>query len=123
MPLSTHTRRKPRRVFINTPVSPPFKYWLDPATVSLAYGVTPLTLTRWRKTWAANNGHHGPGAEPVYLSPSVIRYRWDDLTGAQSPNTWLEMFTRQKEEFIQNTSAPSAGEPSVKSLAKGASES
>jgi hypothetical protein len=67
MPLSTHTRRKPRRVFINTPVSPPFRYWLDPTTVSLAYGVTPLTLTRWRKAWAANNGQYGVGPRACLL--------------------------------------------------------
>jgi hypothetical protein len=113
MPLNT--RMSKRREFVNNPIAPRFKYWLDPRSVSLAYGVTPLTLTRWRKVWAENNGTHGPGAPPVYLSPSAIRYRWDDVTRAQSPNTWLEIFTRQREEFIRNTSAPTTEEPPVKS--------
>jgi hypothetical protein len=119
MPLSTRTRRKHRRVFINTPVSPSFRYWLDPATVSLALGVTPVTLTRWRKTWAANDGQHGVGPEPVYFSKVKILYRWDEVTRSESPNTWLELFTRQRLEFIKNTSSPSIHRPSVKSKAKG----
>ena len=95
-----------RREFINNPVAPPFKYWLDPRTVSLAYGITPLTLMRWRKVWAANNGTHGPSPEPVRLSTSTILYRWDDVMRSESPNTWLEVFNRQRQEFIEATSKP-----------------
>ena len=105
-------RRKRRRDFINTPVSPPFRYWLDRKTVSLALGTRPLTLSRWAATWAANNGQCGTGPEPVRFSKSTILYRWDDVMRSESPNTWLEIFNRQREEFIKNTSA--SAEPKVK---------
>lgn len=98
--------RTRRREFINTPINPPFRYWLDRKIVGLALGTTPLTLHRWAATWAANQGEFGPGPQPVYFSRSTVRYRWDDVTRSESPNTWLEIFNRQREEFIEATSKP-----------------
>lgn len=76
MHLSKHKSK--RREFINTPVIVE-KYLLTPQECADALGVRKTSLARFRRVWKSNNDTYGPGPQPIYFGPGIIRYRIDDI--------------------------------------------
>jgi|SRR5215471_17372335 len=78
-------RRKSRSIF-RPRVKPRDVYFISTKACAAAIGVSVPTLARWRAVWKKHGS--GPGPEPVYFSPRLVKYRVDDCRCF--PGTFLE---------------------------------
>jgi hypothetical protein len=61
-------------------------YFINVDQAAKALGVSKVSLARWRTEWKANGV--GPGPEPVYITPRIVKYRVDECYNFGS--TFLE---------------------------------
>jgi hypothetical protein len=88
-----------RRIRRYAPVLPQHDvYLLTPKIAAASMGISVPTLARWRAMWKEYGT--GPGPEPVYLTPRIVKYRIDDCK-CYPGSTWLE---RLKSETANTTS-------------------
>jgi hypothetical protein len=79
-------RRRKSRFIFRPRVKPPDVYLISPKACAAAIGVSVPTLARWRAVWKKHGS--GPGPEPVYLTPRLVKYRVDDCRCF--PGTFVE---------------------------------
>jgi hypothetical protein len=97
-------KRKSRSVF-RPRVQPPDVYFISPKACAGAIGVSVPTLARWRAMWKELGT--GPGPEPVYLTPRLVKYRVDDCR--YFPGTFLERMQAATAAVGVKTPAAAAG--------------
>jgi hypothetical protein len=79
-------KRRYRRSPFRPKIQPPDVYFITPAQAAKALGVSKVSLARWRAEWKPNGT--GPGPEPVYITPRIVKYRVDNCYNFGS--TFLE---------------------------------
>jgi hypothetical protein len=85
-------------VFKYPPVEPEFVYFLTAAQTASAYGITEDSLSADRKSWQRDGT--GNFAQPVLMEDNTWRYRWDSVVGAEPGNEFIDIFKRNRREWI-----------------------
>jgi hypothetical protein len=87
-----------KSVFKYPPVEPEFVYFLSSAQTCAAYGISDEALATDRKSWEQNGT--GNFAQPVLMDDHTWRYRRDSVVGAETGNEFIDIFKRNRAEWI-----------------------
>jgi hypothetical protein len=87
-----------KSVFKYPPVEPAFVYFLTSAQTCSAYGISEQVLAEDRKSWSQDGT--GNFAQPVLMEDNTWRYRWDSVVGAEPGNEFIDIFKRNRREWI-----------------------
>lgn len=92
-------RRAFKSVYKFTPVEPPFVYFLTTAQTCAAYGISERALAADRRSWERHCT--GNFAQPVLMDDHTWRYRRDSVVGAEPGNEFIDIFKRNRREWIE----------------------
>jgi hypothetical protein len=89
-----------RRSPFRPKIQPPDVYFINTDQAAKALGISKVSLARWRAEWKANGT--GPGPEPIYITPRIVKYRVDDCYNFGS--TFLERMAEATSKVGTGTS-------------------
>jgi hypothetical protein len=94
-------RRAFKSIFKHQPKEVPFRYYLTSEEVRDAYGIDREEQLRWTASWKRNGFQHGTGPRPFPQGDGTYRFLWDEVTNAQPGEEWLDIFKRNRKEFVE----------------------
>jgi hypothetical protein len=56
---------------------------------------------RWVRSWKTTGFTSGTGPRPILMDDNTYRYRWDEVTNAQPGEEWLDIFRRNRAEYLK----------------------
>jgi hypothetical protein len=87
--------------FVYPPKPLPFVYYVDSKSCREYFGITRETQLLWVASWKSTGFTSGTGPKPILMEDGTYRYEWNEVTNAQPGEEWLDIFRRNRAEWIE----------------------
>ena len=96
-------RRSFHSVFVYPSKPLPFVYYVDSKSCREFLGTTRDTQSSWVRSWKSTGFTSGTGPRPYSQPDGTYKYKylWDELMNSQPGSEWLDIFRRDRAQWLE----------------------